>query len=118
MATYMGAPKQNTIRPKFQVRKLEGERTVRKIKYVTAKNKKGNPVPKREEFDAKVEAGYLVAFPAGHVIRLGSLEELQRLSFDQDADLVDMESGEVIEQQAPVDLFTNAARQAGMEDVV
>ena len=76
------------IKPQYIVQKLDGKRK----RTVAAPSKKGG-------FDYKeIEepAGYMVFFPSGSSIRVRTDDELQRLGFDSPANLVDMESGEIV----------------------
>jgi hypothetical protein len=76
------------IKPQYIVQKLDGKRK----RTVASPAKKGG-------FDYKeVEepAGYMVFFPSGSSIRIRTDDELKRLGFDSPANLVDMESGEVV----------------------
>lgn len=76
------------IKPQYIVQKLNGKRK----HTIASPAKKGG-------FDYKeVEepAGYMVFFPSGSSIRVRTDDELKRLGFDSPANLVDMESGEIV----------------------
>jgi hypothetical protein len=78
-----------SVMPRFEVEQLEG--TVEK--QVVSYNKEDG----RFDYSTKeVPAGYVVYFPQGHSLRIGSTAELKRLGFHRSPGLVDMESGEVL----------------------
>ena len=53
-----------------------------------------SPNPNYKEIEEP--AGYMVFFPSGSSIRFRTDDELKRLGFDSPANLVDMESGEIV----------------------
>lgn len=78
----IAAPARQRIVPAFVVQKLEG--TVERTMIVF--DKEG----RKQEKVVKVDAGYLVSFPAkGHSIRVRDVAELKRLGFDKTIPLVD-----------------------------
>lgn len=78
----VAAPPKQQIVPAFVVRKLEGTVERPLIQF----DKEG----RKHEKMVKVDAGYLVSFPAkGHSIRVKDAAELKRLKFDQTVPLVD-----------------------------
>lgn len=75
------------VKPEFEVEILEGTEKVIRSFYEDGKfTQKEETIPR----------GYMVYFPAGHSIRVRSMEEMRRLGFDRAPNLVDMESGEEI----------------------
>jgi|TARA_Y100001951_G_scaffold78352_1_gene65875 hypothetical protein len=76
------------IKPQYIVQKLDGKRK----RTVASPAKKGGFDYK----DVEEPAGYMVFFPSGSSIRIRTDDELKRLGFDSPANLVDMESGEVV----------------------
>lgn len=63
--------------------------------HYTRDKDKGINVAKK----VKVPYGYDVYFPNGNSMRVRTFEELQRLKFDNDANFVDMETGEEIQME-------------------
>ena len=76
------------IKPQYIVQKLDGKR---KRTIASPTEKGGFDYNEIEE-----PAGYMVFFPSGSSIRVRTDDELQRLGFDSPANLVDMESGEIV----------------------
>ena len=79
---------QQNIKPQYIVQKLEGKR---KHTIASPSDKGGFDYKEIEE-----PAGYMVFFPSGSSIRVRTDDELKRLGFDSPANLVDMESGEIV----------------------
>lgn len=78
---------QQNIKPRFEVEHVDTE-----VEETHLVREDGRNVEKT----VTVPYGYNVYFPAGHSIRVRTKEELQRLGFDQDAELIDEETGEVV----------------------
>ena len=78
---------QQDIKPAYEVEALEGTQEVTLTKLVD-----GVITQTVEE----VPLGWMVYFPAGHSIRVRTIEELHRMGFDAPPDLLDMESGETV----------------------
>lgn len=97
-------PVQQNIKPRYEVEALEGTRTVTKYRRNMATGM-------NEAYETEVPAGYMVYFPAGHSIRVGSVEELHRLGYDAPPDLIDMDNGDVV-GQAAVSLKQQVQRRA------
>tara|TARA_Y100000310_G_C20647798_1_gene797624 strand:- start:352 stop:681 length:330 start_codon:yes stop_codon:yes gene_type:complete len=76
------------IKPQYIVQKLDGKR---KRTIASPTEKGGFDYNEIEE-----PAGYMVFFPSGSSIRVRTDDELKRLGFDSPANLVDMESGEIV----------------------
>ena len=92
------------IKPRFEVEYVDEK--VTETHYV---REDGMNVAKEVE----VPYGWNVYFPAGHSMRVRTKEELQRLGFDQDAELINEETGEVVGTTAQQSLKRNVAhRQA------
>ena len=79
---------QQNIKPQYIVQKLEGKR---KHTIASPSDKGGFDYKEIEE-----PAGYMVFSPSGSSIRVRTDDELKRLGFDSPANLVDMESGEIV----------------------
>lgn len=95
---------QPQLRPQYQVEPLEGKRKKRIVRIVAKKDEDTGKIAREFVFDEKeVPAGYMVYFPQGHSIRV-SEEELVRLGFKEDPDLVDMSTGDVLPAQKQVSL--------------
>lgn len=102
-----------SIKPRFEVHKLDGK--VKHTIYEKApkgdEGKFGGFVAKEVEEDA----GYMVYFPTGASIRVRTEDELIRLGFAKDPELVDMESGDIVgvanvSLKARSDQMTNNSR--------
>jgi hypothetical protein len=93
------------IKPRYEVEQLQGTRTIMKYRRNMATGM-------NEQYEVEVPAGFFVYFPAGHSIRVDGAEELHRLGYDNPADLVDMENGDVV-GQAAVSLKQQVQRRAG-----
>ena len=97
--------KQN-IKPRFEVHKIEG-----KVSYTTYKMKtddEGKPIGGFEPTTVKEPGGYMVYFPTGASIRVRTEKELIAMGFSKDPELVDMDTGDVVEQPTPVSLKTRS----------
>lgn len=97
---------QTNIQPEYEVETLEGTVVEKQIKRVDGRN---------VETDVEVPAGYMVFFPRGHSMRVRNDAELARLGFDNPANLIDTESGEVV-GPAPRSLKQRISRKAGRAD--
>ena len=84
----------SNIRPRYEVHKLEGkvEHEIFKMRV----DDEGKPSGGFESEVVDEDAGWMVYFPSGSSIRVRNEEELKRLGFDKSADLVDMDSGDVV----------------------
>jgi len=91
MAEYRGYNQPNAPRPAFVVEELDGEVEVQTVR--------------REKVDEKVSAfvyetrrepaGYMVKFPKGHSIRVGTYAELKRMGFADPVPVINDEGDEV-----------------------
>ena len=84
----------STIRPRYEVHKLDGE--VDHEIFKMRVDDEGKPAGGFESKMVKEDAGWMVYFPNGASIRVRTDEELKRLGFDKGADLVDMDSGDIV----------------------
>ena len=89
------------IKPAFEVEKLEG-------KEIVTRNFYADGVFRQE--DEKVDRGFMVYFPNGHSIRVRSEKEMQRLGFMASPELLDMETGDTV-QQSNLSLKENTRRK-------
>jgi hypothetical protein len=89
------------VKPAFEVEHLEGQETVTRNFY-----KDGVFTQEDEEIDK----GYMVYFPNGHSIRVRTDKEMRRLGFLENPELLDMESGETV-QQGNMTLKENSRRK-------
>lgn len=94
---------QQNIKPRYEVEFVDD--TVTETHLV---RKDGRNVEKEVE----VPYGYNVYFPAGHSIRVRDKDELKRLGFDQPAELIDEETGDVVGSTAQQTLKRNVQHRA------
>jgi len=89
------------IKPRFQVRQLEGmgTRTVAKPKT----DKAGKLLGGFEYEDIEVDAGWMVYFPSGSSIHVWTKEEMDRQGFLRPATHIDMETGDTVAPPMEVD---------------
>lgn len=94
-----------TVKPRFEVHKLEGS-SIRRVATPIVKkddkgkiilNKDGNPILLGgfDFEDRKVDAGWMVYFPGGASLQIWAKEEMIRQGFLEDPTLVDMKDGEL-----------------------
>jgi len=105
-----------TVKPKFEVHKLEGTtiRTIAKPKTdPKRKDKNGLPVLLGgfDYEDREVDAGWMVYFPSGSSIRIWTKEEMERQGFLRPASLVDMETGNTVAPEDEVSLKEHSERK-------
>jgi hypothetical protein len=81
----------NAVR-RFEVEPVDGKKNMTIAEYDKEKGGGFKYEVKKEEF------GYMVYFPAGHSIRVRDMAELRRLGYDKQPGLVDLESGEVLQE--------------------
>lgn len=84
------------VKPRFEVEELEGTRMM-----MTCRRDKEKATFIYEMVE--VPAGFMVYFPQGHSLRLDEAE-MKRRGFFGKSGLVDMDSGELIEDVAPISL--------------
>jgi len=87
--------------PTFSIEKLEGKMKVKKFTF--DKDAKANGGSSFVEKMVVEDAGYIIAFPAGHSIRLSKAEAVRQGYVDAkgnmaDPELVDMATGDKIPQ--------------------
>ena len=82
------------IKPRFEVHKLDGTRT-RRI-CIPRVDEEGKPLGGFDYEDKKVDAGFMVYVPSGASIRVRDEAHLKELGLHVDAELVDMDSGDVV----------------------
>lgn len=87
---------QRDVRPSFVVQRQEGpfEKTV--FKFSKEKIAEGKYRTIKTEEKVSIPYGFMVVFPKGHSVFIESEEELHRLGFSGDAQMVDMETGDVV----------------------
>ncbi len=88
------------IRRAFQVESLKGK--VKTTITEVEKLENGSSVFHKREVEAP--AGFMVYFPQGHSIRVESQEQLERLGFAGHSGMVDMDTGDFVEDASPTDL--------------
>lgn len=93
------------VKPRYEVEELPGTRMVTKVR-------RNEDTKMNETYTEEEPAGFMVYFPAGHSLRVGSLEELHRLGFDAPPELIDMDNGEVVGQPV-LSLKTHVQRRVG-----
>lgn len=96
---------QQNIKPRYEVEELKGTVEITRVK-------RDSEAGKNVEETVEVDAGYMVYFPAGHSIRVADKEELKRLGFDQPAELIDEETGDVVGSTAQSTLKRNVQHRA------
>lgn len=74
--------------------------------HITTNDKKRQ----METEDVEEDAGYMVYFPSGSSIRVRDDDELRRLGFSGEPELVDMETGEIQEGPADTSLKAHSER--------
>jgi hypothetical protein len=84
----------STIRPRYEVHKMDGKVEHEIFKMRVDDN--GKPAGGFESHIIKENAGWMVYFPSGASIRVRNEDELKRLGFDRNADLVDMDNGDIV----------------------
>jgi len=91
-----------TIKRRFQVKKLEGQTFKKKFAvYVKKQDDEGNDIGKSLEYVEKdIPMGWMVFFPNGSSIHVETEAEMKRMGYDQEPDLVDIETGDTV----PLDL--------------
>lgn len=101
------------IRKRFQTKKLDGTYIKHQAVYVPVLDEDGNKTGQRRlEFkEVELERGWMVYFPNGASIHIAREDELKRLGFDKEPDLVDLETGDVIGQGASMDLEHHVERK-------
>ena len=85
-----------SIKPRFEVHKLEGK--VTHTVYVKTEKGDEGKFGGFKEKTTEEDAGYMVYFPTGASIRVRTEKELERLGFTKAPELIDMESGDVVGQ--------------------
>jgi|TARA_R100000789_G_scaffold39861_1_gene41850 hypothetical protein len=110
---HKGMPKRK-IKPRFEVHKLPGT-SLRRIATPNIKvDGKGKPILDKNDqsillggftyHDEEVDAGWMVYFPHGSSVHVWTEAEMKRQNFLGKADLVDMDSGEVIDEPESMSL--------------
>jgi len=79
----------------FEVEKLEGE--VDEVVHEVRRDPVTNKFLGFERKTNKVPAGFMVYFPQGHSMRVGTEEKLRELGFAGRSGFIDMETGEAVE---------------------
>jgi len=98
------------IKPRFQVEKLKGKQTRKVYRYVPQPrlDPEGNQMVSEDGVklwgksklvveEVTEPLGYMVYFPKGHSVHIRTEQELRALGFDRSPTLVDLESGEEME---------------------
>lgn len=102
------------IKRRFQTKKLEGTYIKHKAVYVPVLDEDGNKIPgqKRLEFqEVEVERGWMVYFPNGASIHIQREDELKRMGYDREPDLVDTETGDSVGGGESLDLERHVERK-------
>lgn len=93
----MAAVLQNmNIAPRFEVHELKGDVEKVVFTYKAKKGANGKTVLERVETVVKEAAGWMVYTPKGGSFRVSDKKELARLGMLGQAELVDMDTGEVV----------------------
>lgn len=101
------------IKKRFQVKKLEGTYTKRKAVYVPVLDEDGNKTGQRrlEYQEVEVDKGWMVFFPNGSSIHVEREDELKRMGYDREPELVDLTTGDTIGEGESTDLEQHVARK-------
>lgn len=101
------------IKRRFQTKKLDGTYLKQKAVYVSTLDEDGNKTgQKRLEFqEIEMERGWMVYFPNGASIHIQREDELKRMGYDREPELVDLDTGEVIGDGASLDLERHVERK-------
>lgn len=102
------------IKPRFEVHKLPGT-SKRRIATPNVKvDGKGKPILDKNDqsillggftfHDEEVDAGWMVYFPHGASVHIWTESEMKRQGFLATPELVDMDSGEVVDQPEDMSL--------------
>ena len=103
---------QQQLKPRFQVKKVEGTFVKKVAFYETIENEAGEKIGKRLAYkDKECDRGYMVYFPNGASIHIESEEELKRMGYNRPPSLVDMESGDEVAAEAELDLERDVQRK-------
>lgn len=100
------------VRARYAVKNLGKQ----KVTYTAATM---NPETNSLELETKTEERdcFMVMFPQGHSIRVTSFEELKRMGYDKKPRMVDMETGDIIDQGGdPYDFANNLDIDVVMDD--
>jgi hypothetical protein len=93
------------LKPRFQVKKVEGTFIKKVAYYEVIENEEGVKIGKRLTYkDKECDRGWMVYFPNGASIHIATEAELKRMGYDKSASLVDMESGDEVAAEAEFDL--------------
>lgn len=85
------------IRPAYMVQRLDDSKVFESEKYVFEKEVVGNKtVNNRKLVRTKHKGGFMVFFPRGHSIYVKDEQRLRELGYDQDPNLVDLNSGDIV----------------------
>jgi hypothetical protein len=82
------------VKPAFEVHPLEG--FVEQTYHRFDKSERDAGRPGLVSYKKRVPAGYMVYFPQGHSIRVGTEQELKRLNLHMVPHKIDMDSGEAL----------------------
>ena len=83
------------VKKAFEAHRIEGTFTRIVYDYEEVKNAKGKLVRQRTETKVETPMGWMVYFPNGSSIHIHSAEEMERLGFHEEPDLIDLDTGEI-----------------------
>lgn len=102
-----------SIKRRFQTKKLDGTYIKQVAMYVATLDEDGNKTgAKRLEYkEIEADRGWMVYFPNGASIHIASEEELKRMGYDKEPELVDLDTGEVVGGGESLDLERHVERK-------
>lgn len=91
-----------TVTPRFEIEELQGKRkkTVAKPKV----DDDGKLIGGFDYEEIEVDAGWMVYFPHGASIHIWTRSEMERQGFLKHAGLINLETGDAVEETKPVSL--------------
>lgn len=100
------------LKPRFQVKKLDGTFVKKVAFYETIENEEGVKIGKRLTYrDKECDRGFMVYFSNGASIHIESEDELKRMGYNKAASLVDMETGDEVAAEVQFDLERDVQRK-------
>jgi hypothetical protein len=103
---------QPKIKPRYQVKKLDGTYLRHIAVYVPVLDEDGNKTGRRLEYEEReVPRGWMVFFPNGSSVHIETEAELKRMGYDKPPTLVDLETGDDIDDGSSMDLEKDVQRK-------
>lgn len=100
------------IKPRYQVKKLDGTYLKNIALYVPVLDEEGNKTGRRLEYEEReVPRGWMVYFPNGASIHIESEAELKRMGYNKPPTLVDLDTGDDVDDGSSHDLEQDVERK-------